>query len=654
MQDPSVLAGSPQPFSLRFPPLEERGLRDSGGSPVRRAGAATILPVTIPVGRTLAQQLSGVFTLFGGIVAAAFLVTAVMYGVSSAWLVPAAERSRLAVGAETAADAAMIDQESGLSAYLLTREASFREPYTQGVVQLARANEALTTYADPYADLAGPLLATRLAEERWHNGWATAAFSTRSDTVAPSMSDGKVLFDAYRTEEATLATVLQLRSQGLTLREQRMTAVRVVLEFAVFLAVFLLALRQHRALRDSVVGPIAALLDHIGRVRDGQLEETVKPAGPRELRQLGDGLNAMVRALAAARESGESRDATLRSHSVQLRLILDASREFSESLNLTYVVGAVRASTAAVGDYARVIVWLMDDQANRLVDAEARATREIADVEVQIGHGVAGRAAKSGRITFESPTRQVRFSDSNLGPVCAIAIPLIVGARVVGVLEARHVEPRVATVQAIEVLEMMSMHAATAIESARLHEVTEERSQMDPLTRLFNRRRLEEDLEAECKRSVRYGRPLAFVMLDVDHFKVFNDTHGHPRADIVLQEVAAVIAGCVRATDTAYRYGGEEFCVLLRETSAVDAMTFAERVRQRIEQRFATDGTGVTASFGVSEFEATRPMPRVLVEAADAAMYESKREGRNRVSLGGESRPLATEPPKRAVETLPS
>src|SRR5450432_1505845 len=147
---------------------------------------------------------------------------------------------------------------------------------------------------------------------------------------------------------------------------------------------------------------------------------------------------------------------------------------------------------------------------------------------------------------------------------------------------------------------MLATHAATAIESARLHEVIEERSQMDALTRLFNRRRLDEDLDAECKRCARYGRALALVMLDVDNFKAFNDAHGHPQGDAALQEVADVIAGCVRTTDTAYRYGGEEFCIILRETSATDAMHFAERVRLRIEQRFESGGvTGITASFGV-------------------------------------------------------
>jgi diguanylate cyclase (GGDEF)-like protein len=402
----------------------------------------------------------------------------------------------------------------------------------------------------------------------------------------------------------------------------------------VFMVVFLIAVRQHGALRDSIVGPVAALLRHIGRVRDGQLETTVDPAGARDLRQLGEGLNEMVRALAVAQASAASRDEMLGAHSVRLRQILEASREFSESLNLTYVVGSVTESTATVGGYDRVVVWLMDEQEKRLVNAQDSVLTPSSAATLEMGHGLAGRAAKAGRMTFEGPVGQVRFSDGQ-GPVRAIAIPLIVGARVVGALEARHTEARVATSQSIEILEMLAAHAATAIESARLHELTEERSQIDPLTRLSNRRRLDTDLDAECKRSVRYGRPLSFVMLDVDHFKAFNDAHGHPAADTALEEVADVISGCVRTTDTAYRYGGEEFCVLLRETTGHDAVTFAERVRQRIETRFASGASaGITASFGVAEFAATAPMPRSLVEAADAAMYESKHTGRNRVMLG--------------------
>jgi diguanylate cyclase (GGDEF)-like protein len=598
-----------------------------------------------PRDRTLAQQLSGAFVLFARLVAGASVLTALAYGANWAWVTPDRERAQAAMTTESVAHTAVLDQETALRGYLLTRDERFLEPYVQGEAALARANDALTAYVGAGGGAARVALAmvrTRLAEEQWHETWATGVAKAGPGAVAPSLTDGKALFDNYRRERAHLAEELQERSESLSRREQRTITARVALEMAAFLAILVLALQQHHALRNGIVAPVAALLRHIRRIRDGQMEATTDPAAPRELAELAEGLNEVVRALAAARAFAESRDTALREHSARLRQILDASREFSESLNLAYVVGSVRESTAAVGGYDLVIVWLMDDSHKRLVNADATVANPPTELRRSTGTGLAARAAKSGRITFEGPGGQVRFSDSNGGPVRAIAIPLIVGARVVGALEARHDESRVATLETIEILEMLATHAATAIESARLHEVIEERSQMDALTHLGNRRRLEEDLDAECKRCTRYDRPLAFVMLDVDHFKAFNDAHGHPRADVILQELAEVIAGCVRTTDTAYRYGGEEFCILLRETTAVDGMILAERLRQRIEARFESGATPkVTASFGVAEFSAATPAPRALIEAADAAMYESKHAGRNRVMLSSTPPPFA-------------
>jgi diguanylate cyclase (GGDEF)-like protein len=592
--------------------------------------------------RTLAEQLSGAFVVFGALVASAFFVTAVTYAICWQWLTPEFQRSHLAMQDEGAAHSAMLDQEDGLRGYLLTRDESFLEPYTGGEVALARANAALLVDIGsvPSAEIAFALVRTRTAEERWHEQWASLAADTRPGVVTPTMVDGKALFDVYRRAQAAFAAALSRHRDSLSQRDQRVILGRVTLELGVFLAVLLLAMRQHRTLRAAIVDPVAALLRHIRRIRDGQLEATADLAGPRELAELALGLNELGRVLAAARESAVSRDGALSDHSIRLHQILDASREFSESLNLAYVVGSVRASTVAIGGYEQVTVWLMDDGQKRLIDSEQSSTAETIDAPTQM-RGLAGRAAKSGRITFEGPAGQVRFGDSSVMPVRAIAVPLVVGARVVGVLEARHSNAQSPTKEALEVLEMLATHAATAIESARLHEVIEERSQIDALTHLLNRRRLDEDLDAECKRCARYGRPLAFVMLDVDHFKAFNDTHGHPQADTALQEVAQVIAGCVRTTDTAYRYGGEEFCILLRETCAEDALHFAERVRERIEQRFATGAmAGITASFGVADFTPDAPTPRALVEAADAAMYASKHSGRNRVALSMRPAPL--------------
>ena len=586
--------------------------------------------------RTLAQRLSGAFIVFGALVAAAFFVTVTAYGVDSTWLTPELQQSRQAEHDEHNTHVAVLDAENGLRGYLITHDPRYLEAYARRESGQGRANDAATSDLGATPGLAAALLSTRLAEEKWSEGWGKAAADSRPDARPPPLTEGQALFDVYRQRQTVFAAALERRTQALRSRHERLISVRVMVELVVFVGILFFAMHQHRALHNGIVTPVAALLRHIRRIRDGHFEAVVDHAAPRELAELAQGLNEVGRALVGARETAVLRDEALSEHSIRLHQILDASREFSESLNLTYVVNSVRESTAAIGGYEQVIVWLMDDEQKRLVDTQEGTAAPPLDgaLPLPMGKGLAGRAAKAGRTTFEGPAGQVRFSDSVNRQVRAIAIPLIVGARVVGVLEARHAEACVATKEVIEILEMLATHAATAIESARLHEVIEERSQVDALTRLLNRRRLEEDLEAECKRCARYGRPLAFVMLDVDHFKAINDAHGHPKADTALQALADVIVGCTRTTDTAYRYGGEEFCIVLRETTAEDAMHFAERLRQRIEHRFESgEVTGITASFGVAEFLAELPTPRALVEAADAAMYESKHGGRNRVAL---------------------
>lgn len=128
-------------------------------------------------------------------------------------------------------------------------------------------------------------------------------------------------------------------------------------------------------------------------------------------------------------------------------------------------------------------------------------------------------------------------------------------------------------------------------------------------------------------------------MMDVDHFKLFNDEFGHQRGDEVLQEVATLLAGELREGDTAYRYGGEEFGILARETDATGGMELAERIRVRIADSLAAHGDhrAVTASFGVAGFGDLLGKPDRLVRAADAALYTAKREGRNRVVLSPDS-----------------
>ena len=154
---------------------------------------------------------------------------------------------------------------------------------------------------------------------------------------------------------------------------------------------------------------------------------------------------------------------------------------------------------------------------------------------------------------------------------------------------------------------------------------------LDGLTGLKNRRVLNERLEEEFHRAVRYNLPLSIVLLDVDHFKQYNDAHGHPAGDEVLKAVAEILKRNTRDTDFVARYGGEEFVILLPLTHRADVIFLAERLRFAITSRnWAL--RPVTASFGAATYQSGVDRAEHLLEQADAALYHSKRLGRNRVT----------------------
>jgi len=180
----------------------------------------------------------------------------------------------------------------------------------------------------------------------------------------------------------------------------------------------------------------------------------------------------------------------------------------------------------------------------------------------------------------------------------------------------------------------------------RERELTDERNRMleklqrlaitDGLTTLFNSRHFYTQLELEADRSIRYKHPLALLLIDIDRFKEFNDTFGHLEGDKVLMRFSQILKSCLRANDSAYRYGGEEFTVILPETAAEEARTVAQRIRVALEaERFSPppgQPVSKTISIGVTEYASMEDMT-TFIRRADEAMYVSKQNGRNRVSV---------------------
>jgi diguanylate cyclase (GGDEF)-like protein len=186
----------------------------------------------------------------------------------------------------------------------------------------------------------------------------------------------------------------------------------------------------------------------------------------------------------------------------------------------------------------------------------------------------------------------------------AMCIPMMARGEALGLLHVTFPADVPATDSTERLVNMVSESIALAIANLRLHESLQRQSIRDPLTGLFNRRYMEESFEREIRRAKRADQPVTVVMFDLDHFKVFNDTHGHGAGDRVLHELGHVLQGSCRGEDIACRYGGEEFMVILPGVSLTQATTYANTVREqvarlRIEYRREWLGQ-VTITAGVS------------------------------------------------------
>jgi two-component system, cell cycle response regulator len=180
-------------------------------------------------------------------------------------------------------------------------------------------------------------------------------------------------------------------------------------------------------------------------------------------------------------------------------------------------------------------------------------------------------------------------------------------------------------------LDLMLARTRTLLEFKAYLDVCEEAAFTDHLTGLANRRRFERQLEREVGRVLRFGHPFSLLMIDIDNFKNLNDTFGHDAGDDAIRRIGRVLREGTRGIDLAARIGGEEFAVLLVETSQNSGAEVAERLRVTIKALTTPSGGTITASFGVAECPTDAQTVSGILKAADVALYEAKRNGRDRV-----------------------
>lgn len=187
-----------------------------------------------------------------------------------------------------------------------------------------------------------------------------------------------------------------------------------------------------------------------------------------------------------------------------------------------------------------------------------------------------------------------------------------------------------------ELLMTLATEAAVAIENAQLYDQAKQRAHTDELTGLFNHRYFHERLDEEITRCTRFGEIFSLLFLDLDLFKAYNDIYGHVEGDEVLRDVGKYIEGSIRGIDMAFRYGGDEFTVILPQASLDDARKIGERVRRKIEVEMDSRGAPLTCSVGLSSWPTDGVMREEIVRSADAALYHAKQMGRDRVCLYSE------------------
>lgn len=220
-----------------------------------------------------------------------------------------------------------------------------------------------------------------------------------------------------------------------------------------------------------------------------------------------------------------------------------------------------------------------------------------------------------------------------------VTVPLKAKDRVVGVLVADHrFTKKPITKEDVRLLTMFANQAGLAIENSRLYEQTLASARTDALTGLWNHGYFQTALSEEIQRAARYRKGLSLAILDIDHFKHYNDTLGHQAGDAVLRGLAKMLKEAARAADTMARYGGEEFAMIFPDTSRQEALGACERLRERVFQEPFTreeiqPAGRLTISIGLAGFPHDADTPAGLIRAADLALYEAKRTGKNRVCL---------------------
>jgi diguanylate cyclase (GGDEF)-like protein len=320
-----------------------------------------------------------------------------------------------------------------------------------------------------------------------------------------------------------------------------------------------------------------------------------------------------------------------------LRLFHDAARALTSALDLPTILRSILEQMERFFHPESWSLLMVDEQKGDLYYALARGVSDdsLQSVRIPFGEGMPGWVALHGEpliVTDDGSAARLSTGEQH----SAICLPLRSRERTLGVLLLTHVEPQTLTDDTITFLYIVCDYAAIAIENARAVERIQELTITDDCTHLFNARHLAAVLPVEIERARRFNQPLSLIFLDLDNFKQVNDVHGHPSGSRVLAEAAEVIGRTMRSVDLSFRYGGDEFVVLLPQTPSTSAAAAANRllIALRARRFLSPEGLSLrlTASLGVASYPEDADSAAALLECADQRMYTVKNTTRDGIA----------------------
>ncbi|MBZ5514800.1 MAG: sensor domain-containing diguanylate cyclase [Acidobacteriia bacterium] len=333
----------------------------------------------------------------------------------------------------------------------------------------------------------------------------------------------------------------------------------------------------------------------------------------------------------------------------RLSLFHEIGKSLASTLDLQKILQTVMEK---ISDLLQPDTWslLMLDEASSELHFEiaiGAGADKLKDVRLKVGEGIAGWVARNGEpVLVEDVKRDPRFSSrfdelTQTDTRSVVCVPIKGREKILGVIELVNCLGRESFRAAdIPILKSLADYAAIALENARYVQRIHELTITDDCTALYNARHLNFVLDAEIYRSTRYGYEFSVIFLDLDHFKQVNDTHGHLVGSKLLWMIGDLIKGHLRLIDYAFRYGGDEFVILLPQTSKQNALMVVRRLKSLLNSSvfFTDEGLNitVTASFGVAAFPGDGRSRRELLRMADEAMYLVKNTTRNSIALAGE------------------